>query len=116
MGQQERHWQVAPAAQPLRINPLRLIAIRTAIDYKINDSVEIKLLAIDLIRNAREILRLHQLKLMPDRRDDTLVPFLREIHEVAIAMLHLLLDNPTPANPMIGQLSIPLVVVVRNLA
>src|SRR6185437_16689959 len=33
---------------------------------------------------------------------------------IAVAMLHLLLDHAAPAEPMIGQLAVPLVVVVGH--
>src|ERR1043165_7167415 len=53
---------------------------------------------------------------MPDRRDDALVSLFRLIDKVTIAMLHLFLDDATPAQPVIGQFAIPLVVVVSNFA
>ena len=59
------------------------------------------------IRHTRQVLGLHQLKLVTYRRNDALVPFLCLIDEVAIAMLHFLLDHATPAETMIGQLAIP---------
>src|SRR6185369_10759184 len=90
------------------------LSISTAVNHVVDDSVEIKLLAVDFICNAYEVLGLHQLKLMSYRRDYALVSFLRVFDEVAIAMLHFLLDDATPAESMICQFAIPLVVVERD--
>src|SRR6185436_3638890 len=48
---------------------------------------------------------------MAYRRDDTLVSLFCMFDEIAIAMLHFLLDDATPAKSMIRELAIPLVVV-----
>src|ERR1044072_229708 len=113
--QQERNRHVATASQPFRVDALRLLSIGPAINHIVNNSVEIKLFAVDFIGNTYEILGLHQLKLMAYRRDDALVSFLCVFDEIAIAMLYFLLDDSTPAKSMIRQLAIPLVVVECNL-
>ena len=114
--QQKRHRHIAPAAQTFRVNPFRLMPVSTTIDHVVDYGVQIKLFAINFIRHARQVLGLHQLKLMPYRRNHTLVPLFRLIDKAAVAVLHLLLDNATPAKAMIGQLAIPLIVVVRNFS
>src|SRR6185503_5369510 len=99
--QEKRDCHVAPSPQAFRVDPLRLLSISTAINYIVDDGVEIKLLAVDFIGNTYEVLGLHQLKLMAYRRNDTLVSLLCMFDEIAIAMLHFLLNDSTPAKSMI---------------
>ena len=47
-----------------------MLAIGFAIDDVIDYRIQIKLFAVKFIGNARQLFRLHQLKLMTDGRDD----------------------------------------------
>src|ERR1051325_6469184 len=53
---------------------------------------------------------------MPNRRDDALVTVASFIDERAIATLHFLFNHAAPADAMVSQLAIPLVVIERDLA
>src|ERR1044072_2582524 len=49
--QEERNRHVASAPQTLRVNPLGLLSISTSINHIVNDGIEMKLLAVDLVGN-----------------------------------------------------------------
>ena len=44
------------------------------------------------------------------------MPLFRLLDKISISLLHFLFDDATPTKPVIYQLTVPLVVVVRNLA
>ena len=114
--QQERNGDVAPAAQTLRIDSLRLLTVRATIDEEVHHCVKIVIIAVEFVRNARQVFRLHQLKLMTNRRDDAFVTLARVVDEIAAAALHFLFDYATPADSMIYQFAVPLVIIESDLA
>ena len=89
---------------------------RAAIDHVINHRIQIKLLAIQLVGDPRQIFRLHQLKLVADGRNHAFVALASFLDKSPIAMLHALFNHPAPAQTVIGQLPVPLVIVVSHLA
>src|SRR5262245_52254118 len=92
------------------------MAIGAAVDEVVDDGIKIIVFTVNFIRNLRQILGLHQLKLMPNRRNDAFVSLPRVVNERAIAALHFLFNHAAPADAMIRQLAVPFIVIERDLA
>ena len=89
---------------------------RPAIDDVIDDRVEVILFTIQLVGNPEQIFRLHQLKLVTNRRNHALVALAGLFDKDLIAMFHAFFYHPAPAKAMVSQLAIPLVLVESNFA
>src|ERR1051325_10400635 len=114
--EQERDGDIALAAQPLRVETLRLLPVGPSVDDVIYDGVEVVIVAVNLARDAHQAFRLHHLKLVANGRDYSAIALARLLDEGRSALLHTLFDDATPARPVIRQLSIPLVIVEGHLA
>src|SRR5690606_18960876 len=112
--EQDRDSDVTFAAEAFRIDILVLAAVGLAVDDKIYESVKVVFLAVDLPMDPREILRLHQLELMPDRRYYAAIAATRQFNKGAIARFYSLFDHAAPTDAIVIQLTVPLVVGEGN--
>ena len=91
------------------------MTVGSAVDDEIDECVEVVIFAVDLAVDAGQIFGLHQLKLMPDRRDHAAITRTRELDKIAVALLHFLLNYAAPTDAIIVQFAVPFVIRKRNI-
>ena len=108
--EQQRNGDITLFAQAFGVDILGLLAVGPAIDDKIDQRVQIVIFAVEFAIDPCQIFRFHQLKLMPDRRNNAAITCAGEFDKGAVAELDLLFDHAAPADAVIVQLAVPFVV------
>jgi hypothetical protein len=118
--EQKGNGDIALASQTFCIEPFGLPAdadVRCAtINHIINDGVQIVIVAVWFVGDALQVFRLHQLKLITDRRDNSSVAIARVFDKIGVPAPHMLFNHATPINASVRQISVPFVVIISHVA